>query len=365
MSEPAPSLGPFIRSLPKVELHLHLEGSVQPATWRELARTKQRLERETEDWIGERQRARFRYRDFADFLNAFKLVSLLLESPADYALAATRLIEALAAENVKYAEITLAVGVLLWKQQPVDAVFEAVSEAAGEASARTGVRVNWIFDAIRQFGSEHARQVLNWAARYRSQGVVAFGIGGDEAAGPAALFTEVYREARDLGLHTTAHAGEAAGPESVRAAVEMLGAERIGHGLRAAEDPAVLALVRDRRVPLEVCLTSNVSTGVLARIEDHPLPKLLESGVAVTLSTDDPAMFGTTLTREYELAAGQFGLSQEQIVRFCETGIRAAFLSDSGRHELLAALHAATSRPLRLKTGRQPDKPGGPGELVL
>ena len=224
------SIESFINRLPKVELHLHLEGSARPETLRELARAKSRLDRETEDWIGQRERTNFRYENSRDFLAAFKLVTLLLESPQDYALVLTRLAEDLAAQNVKYAEVTLSAGVILWKQQAVDAVFEALAAAASEAQARLGVRVRWIFDAIRHFGAEHARQVLDWATRFRSQGVVAFGIGGDEIRGPAELFAEVYRAARDSGLHVTAHAGESAGPESIRAAVELLGAERIGHG---------------------------------------------------------------------------------------------------------------------------------------
>lgn len=335
----------FIARLPKVELHVHLEGSVRPETLRELSRKKCRLEEETEDWIRERSRQSFRYGNFQEFLSAFKTVTLLLESPSDYQLATTRLVEWLAAQKVRYAEITLAAGVILWKRQPLEPIFEAVAAAAGQLESRLGVRVNWIFDAVRQFGVDHAREVLKWAGRFRSRHVAAFGIGGDEERGPAELFTEVYREARDLGLHTTAHAGETAGPESVRKAVELLGAERIGHGLSAARDPGVVALLRDRRVPLEVCLSSNVSTGVLARLEDHPLPAFLEAGLMVTLNSDDPAMFGTSLEREYLLAAHQFALSRKQIVGLCENAIRAAFLPEDERQPLLGELFQAARHP--------------------
>jgi adenosine deaminase/aminodeoxyfutalosine deaminase len=335
MHEPATDLESFIRHLPKVELHLHLEGSVQPETLHELSRSKGRLEKETREWISERTGQRYRYRNFQDFLQAFKLVTLLLETPGDYAMATARLIEGLANQNVKYAEVIFAAGVVLWKKQPLEEIFEAAAAAARAAQKSFGVRVQWIFDAIRHFGVEHTRQVLHWAERLRPQGVVALGIGGDETRGPADLFPEVFREAREMGLHVVAHAGEASGPESVRNAVELLGAERIGHGLTAARDPAVLALLRDRKIPIEVCLTSNVATGVLARVEDHPLPQFLEAGLVVTLNTDDPAMFGTDLVNEYLLAARTFGLARRQILHLCRNAIRAAFLSEQEKLDLL------------------------------
>jgi aminodeoxyfutalosine deaminase len=334
-------LNVFIARLPKVELHLHLEGSIRPRTLRELAEGKSWLKGKVADWIGERTRESYRYGSFAKFLVAFGLVSLLLEGPEDYALATARLMEWLAEQNVRYAEITLSAGVILWKKQSVEATFDAIAAAAAEAEKRCGVRVAWIFDGVRQFGVEHVRQVLGLAGRFRSQGVVAFGIGGDEVRGPAALFTDLYREARDMGLHVTAHAGEAVGPESIRDAVELLGAERIGHGLTAAQNPAVMALLRERRIPLEVCPTSNVSTGLLARFQDHPLPKFLDAGLAVTLNSDDPAMFGTSLQREFTLAAAHFQLSPQQIVGLGEEAIRAAFLPADRQQALLTELTLA------------------------
>lgn len=331
----------FIQRLPKVELHLHLEGSVRPETLRELSRTKGREQQGVEDWIAQRISSGFRYHDFRDFINVFTAVTLLLETPADYALATTRLIEWLAEQNVRYAEVTLSAGVVLWKKQSLEAVFEAAAAASADAEARLGVRVRWILDAIRQFGANHARQVLAYAGRFRALGVVAFGIGGDEARGPAELFPDVYRQARDLGLHVTAHAGETRGPESIRRAVELLGAERIGHGLSAIRDPAVVALLRERRVPVEVCLSSNVATGVLARVSDHPLKKFLEEGLVVTLNSDDPAMFGTSLEREFELAVENFLLARGQLVRLCENAARAAFLSEEEKRPLLEELASA------------------------
>jgi adenosine deaminase/aminodeoxyfutalosine deaminase len=344
MSEANLSIQSFIFRLPKVELHLHLEGSVQPETLRELSRNKSWLRREVGNWVSERRRQSFRYGNFQSFLKAFGVVTLLLKTPEDYALATTRLMEWLKAQHVMYAEVIFSAGVVLWKKQSVEAVFEAVSAAAAEAEARLGVRVRWIVDAIRHFGIDHVREVLGWAIRYRPRGVVAFGIGGDEERGPAEIFTDIYREAREAGLRLTAHAGEAAGPESIRKAVELLGAERIGHGLTAIQDPGVMALLRERRIPLEVCPTSNVATGLIARFEDHPLPRFLEAGLVVTLNSDDPAMFGTSLENEFLQAAKAFSLSPAQIVQLCENSIHAAFLREEEKQKLLKELTSAVAQ---------------------
>jgi aminodeoxyfutalosine deaminase len=328
------SLSSFITRLPKVELHLHLEGAVRPETLLELSQNKSGLRQKVDEWIAARCAQHFRYGSFGEFLTAFKIVTLLMETPQDYALATTRLLEWLAEQNVPYAEIIFAAGVVLWKKQPVDAVFEAVAAAAEEAEVRTGVRVKWIFDAIRHFGTDHAREVLRWAARYHSRGVVGFGIGGDEAGGPARLFPDIFQEARDLGLHGVAHAGEACGPESIRDAVELLGAERIGHGLTAIRDANVMALLRERRIPVEVCPSSNVSTGLIARFEDHPLPKFLQAGLIVTLNSDDPAMFGTSLQEEFLQAARCFEFSRETLAELCRNAVHASFLSEDEKQKL-------------------------------
>lgn len=332
----------FVSRLPKVELHLHLEGSVQPATLRELARSRTRGS-EVERWIREQQQRGYRYATFMEFVEAFKFVAILLETPQDYALAAARLAEWLAAQNVKYAEVTLSAGVVLWKRQRLDAVYEAVRAACLEAEARLGLRVNWIFDAVRQFGADPARQVLKWASRYRSQGVVAFGLGGDEARGPAEIFQDIYREARDLGLHSVAHAGETVGAESVRQAVELLGAERIGHGLAAARSPEVCALLRERQIPLEACPTSNLAMGLIPRWEDYPLPAFLEAGVILTLNSDDPALFDTSIEGEFLQAAQSFSLSRQQVAGLCENAVRAAFLPAEEKQLLLEEIREAAA----------------------
>lgn len=334
----------FIAKMPKVELHLHLEGSLRPATLRELCLRRGRDGSEVEQWILARQQHGYRYSKFTDFIEAFKFAVQLLETPQDYALSTTRLMEWLAAQNVKYAEITLAAGVVLWKQQPLDRVYEAVRAASLETGERLGMQVNWIFDAIRHLGPEHAYEVLKWANRYRSKGVVAFGLGGDEERGPANLFGDVYREARDCGLHTLAHAGETVGPESVRRAIELLQVERVGHGLTAAQDLEVCTLLRERQIPLEACPSSNVSMGLIPEFRDYPLRHFWDSGVIMTLNSDDPALFGTSIEQEFTRAASELSLSGEEVTRLCENAVQAAFLPAEEKQLLLAQIQQATAQ---------------------
>jgi len=300
----------FLRELPKSELHLHLEGSVEPETLYELDPST----------TLEEYRALYHYTDFDAFLRAFGVVGKRLRTPADYALVTRRLLERLAAQNVQYAEIIIAAGVVLWKEQQFAPIFDAVHTAA-EGSP---VRVRWILDAVRQFGPEQAMQVAELAAERRVQGVVALGIGGREERGPAAWFKDAYAYAKGAGLHLHAHAGESIGPESIWDAL-ALGAERIGHGINAIRDARLLEHLRERDIPLEICITSNLVTGVVARVEDHPVRRLFDAGVPIILNSDDPAMFRCSLTGEFELAARQFGFTESELRAIAANGFRYAF----------------------------------------
>ena len=300
----------FLAELPKAELHLHLEGAVEPETLHELDPATP-----VEDFC-----ALYRYPDFDAFLKAFGAVGRLLRTPDDYAIATARLLDRLAAQNVQYAEITLAAGVVLWKEQEFAPIFDAVRLAARGSP----VEVRWILDAVRQFGVVPAMRVAELAAERVHDGVVAIGIGGSEERGPAEWFGDVFHFAKSAGLRLTAHAGEGTTPLSVWTALE-LGAERIGHGIVSIRDDSLLRHLRARDIPLEICISSNLVTGVVKRIEDHPVRRLYDAGVPIILNTDDPAMFGCTLTGEFRLAARHFGFTEDELRGIAANGFGYAF----------------------------------------
>ena len=323
-----------IAEQPKAELHVHLEGSIRPAIAARLA-TRHGMPLTEQD-----VRERYAYTNFNEFIDAFKWVTSFLREPADFAFVASDLAEQLLAQSVSYAEVTLSVGVMLLRHQNPQANFEAIL-AATEPSEAKGLRLNWIFDAVRQFGPERAAEVVDWARRCNSPRIVAFGIGGDELQVETKDFRRVYTRAAGAGLHRLMHAGEVGGPAKIREAIELLGAERIGHGIAAIHDPALMDLLAARRVVLEVCPASNLRTGALsaqlnrpdASIQEHPLPQLLRHGIPVVLSTDDPSMFHTSLREEYEHAYAM-GLSESELAQLILNGFTFSFLAPQDQHKL-------------------------------
>ena len=314
-----------IDSLPKSELHVHLEGSIQPATALTL------MARYGVNTTEQEVRNRYAFHNFPEFLETFKWLTSFLREPQDYGLVARDLGEQLLTQNVLYAEVTLSVGVMLLRKQQPEANLEALLRAV-EPFERRGLRFCWVFDAVRQFEAEAAMAVVEAAKNCASKKIVAFGIGGDEMQVPTTEFREVYDRAAELGLHRLIHAGEVGGPQKIHEAIELLGVERIGHGIAAFKDPALMDLLAERKIPLEICPQSNIKTGALARqlardnaqIEDHPLPKLFRHGIPVVLSTDDPALFNTTLRSEYVHAA-RMGLRESELQQICEMSFQYAF----------------------------------------
>jgi aminodeoxyfutalosine deaminase len=325
----------FIQSLPKAELHLHLEGSIDPATLVELSRrynTPLPTENNRYDVAGsgdvlgeEDVRRLYSYKDFNGFLLAFKSVTERLRGPEDYELVTYRLMQKLKQQNVVHAEVYVSVGVIRWRGQPVEPIFEGLERGRERGQRDFGVSLLWIFDAVRHFGPEAAGEVFDLAARLRERNVVGVGLGGDEVRGPAEWFRELYKKAADNGLRLTAHAGETTGPESVWGALNI-GAERIGHGLAAARDPELMEAMAEKQVPVELCITSNLRTGACPKLQEHPVRKFFDNGLMITLNTDDPAMFQTSLNKEYEIARQEFRFSEEHLRELARNSIEASFL---------------------------------------
>ena len=327
----------FIRQLPKAELHLHLEGAVEPATLLELR------QRHGDAATLAETEALYRYTDFPSFLMAFKDVTGHLRSPEDYELITYRLMERLKSENVFHAEVFVSVGVCLWRKQDFPAIFEGFERGRQRGEKDFGISLLWIFDAVRQFGAEKAQKVLDLAVQLRDRNVVGFGIGGDERQGPPELFKDVYTCAADHGLHLTAHAGESAGPESIWGALNLK-AERIGHGLTAGQDPELMGELATRQVPIEICVTSNLKTGCCPDLAQHPVRRYFDEGLMLTLATDDPAMFRTSLVEEYRLVQETFGFSDEHLRELARNSFRASFLPPEKKLQFLNAFDALASR---------------------
>jgi len=338
----------YIFSLPKAELHLHLEGTVDPATLAELSRRHPNpLSTDNNRYTNiadsgrvfteEEARALYQYKDFTGFLLAFKAVTERLRTAEDYELVTYRMMQKLHAQNVLHAEVYVSVGVIHWRGGDFAPLFEGLERGRQRGERDFGMSLYWIFDAVRHFGVDAAEHVLDETISLRkaSSSIVGIGLGGDERRAAAGMFRDVYARAASEGLRTTVHAGETVGPESVWSALLDLKADRVGHGLHAADDPRLMQYLAEKEVPVEVCISSNVVTGCCPSPDQHSLRKLFDAGVPVTLNTDDPEMFRTSLSREYQIAQGSLGFTAQELRSLAQNSIRASFLPAKKKQGLL------------------------------
>lgn len=343
MHPPSALLDMLIARMPKVELHLHLEGAIRPATLLALAR-RNHVDLPVVDEPALQKL--FSYHALHDFLTLFMALVRVLRRGEDFAQIAFELGEDLAAQHVRYAEVMLSAA--QYHQRGLDLHEVVQGTLAGCARARQvfGTRMNLVIDYGRQYGPQAAWAVLDVARRYSAAGLVGWSIGGNEHDFPPEQFADIFNAARQAGLHTMAHAGEVSGPQSVWGAIEALHVERIGHGIRAADDPTLLAALRERGITLDISPTSNLRTGAVTHLHQHPLRRLFDAGVPVTLNTDDPTLFNTTLAHEYRVAAAAFGFTAGELTTLVLNGARAAFLPEAERQALANHLQAeiATAR---------------------
>jgi aminodeoxyfutalosine deaminase len=326
----------FVAALPKAELHLHLVGSASSETVLALARRHPDGGVPTEP--NELQRF-YAFTSFPHFLDVYAQVNLLVRTGADVVTLLDGLAAQLAECHVRYAEVQVTPVRNRMAGIGFDELAQALVDGRTLARERHRVELGWIFDADAALGPPGAAETVAFAAGYRPEGTVGVGLGGPETGLRRADFAAAFRAARDAGLRSLPHAGETVGPDEIWAALRELGAERIGHGIGAAADPALLDYLAGRSITLEVCPTSNVCTGALP---EHPLPALLAAGVPVTLATDDPGMFHTDLNNEYLLCHDQFGLGPAELAELARAGARAAFCPESTRSALLAEIDQLT-----------------------
>jgi adenosine deaminase len=328
----------WVAGLPKVELHLHLEGAIPlPALWKLVRKYGGDSEVTDQEALAKK----FRYRDFPHFIETWQWKNGFLREYEDFTWIAQAVAIDLAEQNVRYAEVFYS---------PADFAQHGLESGRLTESIRIGldtqkesIEMHLIADLVRDFGPEKGMRTLQEVAEARKLGVIGIGIGGSEQSHPPEPFREVYEKARQLGFRTTAHAGEAAGAESVWGAIRALEVDRIGHGTRAAEDPALVATLKERQIPVEMCPLSNVRTGVVSDLKEHPIRRFLEEGLLVSVNTDDPKMFDTDLLTEYTELAAVFDLKRADIVQLLTNAVRSAWCDEVKKRELLDELNQRVS----------------------
>jgi len=342
MSSPLPPGERFIRAMPKVELHVHLEGAIQPATLLELAR-RHRVALPADSVEG--LRAWYRFTDFPHFVEVYLLISSCLRTLEDIELIAREFLAGQAAQNIRHSEITYtAYTHYHFRGFSFRDQLGALERARLWAEQEHGVSAGWVIDIPRPISGPEGLMVAEWALAGRDQGVVALGLGGPEVGNPPERYQAAFDRAFEAGLPRVPHAGEMVGPESIWGALRALRADRIGHGVRCLEDPELVEHLRAAQIPLEVCPTSNVCLGVVPTLADHPLPRLIEHGLYVTLNSDDPPMFNTSLTDEYLAAAHTFGLDADALERLSLNALRASLLSPDVKQRLETEFRADFAR---------------------
>ncbi|MEH0936567.1 adenosine deaminase [Micromonospora psammae] len=328
----------FIAGLPKVELHVHHVGSASPRIVAELAARHEGRSPVPAD--PEALADYFAFRDFAHFIEVYLSVVDLIRDPEDVWILTHEVARELARQQVRYAELTVTPYSHVHRGIPAPAFCEAIEDARKRAEADFGVALRWCFDIPGEAGLPAAEETLRIALEERPDGLISFGLGGPEIGVPRPQFKPYFDQARAAGLRSVPHAGETTGPQTVWDALRDLGAERIGHGISAAGDPELLAYLAERRIALEVCPTSNVRTRAVPHLAEHPLKRLVDAGVLVTINSDDPPMFGTTLNDEYAVAARLLDAGPDRLAALARDAVTASFLEPAEKARITAEIDA-------------------------
>ena len=322
----------WFENIPKVELHVHLEGSVQPKTLLELAHRHQ-IALPADDVQGLRKW--YTFSDFNHFIQIYKAISTCLKTAEDIETITREFLCGQASQNILYSEVTFTpfsqfVNNQLGFHEQIDAVMRARTWAEKEL----GVTMNLIVDIPRIISPEDGLRIADWVIERHHDGIVALGLGGPEVDHPAEIYIQAYQRVHEAGIPCILHAGETVGPESIWSAIHSAASVRIGHGVRAIEDPALVAYLKETQLPLEVCPSSNICLKVYPSIQEHTLPQLVDAGLFVTINSDDPPMFNTTLTQEYQIISQVFGYDQEAIQKFVFNAVDVCLLSSDARQTL-------------------------------
>ncbi|MFD1832473.1 adenosine deaminase [Streptomyces desertarenae] len=333
----AGDLTAFIAGLPKAELHVHHVGSASPRIVSELAARHPGTPVPTD---AEALAEFFTFRDFAHFVEVYLSVVDLVRDAEDVRLLTYEVARDMAAQNIRYAELTVTPYSSTRRGIPGPAFMEAIEDARLAAEKELGVVLRWCFDIPGEAGLESAEETARLACELRPEGLVSFGLGGPEVGVPRPQFKPYFDRAIAEGLHSVPHAGETTGPQTIWDALTSLRAERIGHGTSAPRDPRLLEYLAEHRIPLEVCPTSNLATRAVASLEEHPVREMAEAGVLVTVNSDDPPMFGTDLCTEYGIAARLLGLDAAGVAELARNAVHASFAPDDVRRSLLAGIDA-------------------------